>query len=42
MMRDMDLAVQQLGPLPEIKIVRSPSDNSHYEYLKQKRQKGEN
>lgn len=42
MMRAMDLAVQQLGPLPESKIVRSPSDNSHYEYLKQKRQKGEN
>jgi hypothetical protein len=36
----MDLAVKQLGPLPESKMVRSGADNSHYEYLDQKR-KGE-
>ncbi len=40
MMRAMDLAVKQLGPLPESKMVRSGSDNSHFEYLDQKR-KGE-
>jgi hypothetical protein len=40
MMRAMDLAVKQLGPLPESKMVRSSADNSHYEYLDQKR-KGE-
>ena len=41
MMRAMDLAVKQLGPLPESKMVRSASDNSHFKYLDQKR-KSEN
>ena len=41
MMRAMDLAIQQLGPLPESKMVRSGSDNSHYEYLDQKRKASE-
>jgi arylsulfatase A len=40
MMRAMDLAVKQLGPLPESKMVRSGSDNSHFEYLDQKRKGG--
>lgn len=39
MMRAMDLAVEQLGPLPPSLVVRGPQDNSHYEYLNQKRQK---
>ncbi|TDQ17002.1 arylsulfatase [Algoriphagus boseongensis] len=39
MMRAMDLAVQQLGPLPPSLVVRGPQDNSHYEYLDQKRMK---
>ncbi|MCS5491341.1 sulfatase-like hydrolase/transferase [Algoriphagus limi] len=39
MMRAMDLAVQQLGPLPPSLVVRGAQDNSHYEYLNQKRQK---
>jgi arylsulfatase A len=33
MMRAMELAVKQLGPLPESKVVRTPQDNSHFEYL---------
>jgi arylsulfatase A-like enzyme len=37
MMRAMELAVKQLGPLPESKVVRTPQDNSHYEYLEQKK-----
>lgn len=37
MMRAMDLAVKQLGPLPESKVVRMPQDNSHYEYLEKKK-----
>ena len=36
MMRAMELAVKQLGPLPESKVVRTPQDNSHYEYLEKK------
>lgn len=36
MMRAMDLAVKQLGPLPESKVSRTPADNSHYEYLEKK------
>lgn len=39
MMRAMDLAVEQLGPLPPSLVVRGPQDNSHYEYLNQKQQK---
>jgi arylsulfatase A len=30
------LAVKQLGPLPESKVVRTPQDNSHFEYLDSK------
>jgi arylsulfatase A len=37
MMRAMDLAVRQLGPLPESKMVRTPQDNSHFEYLDRKK-----
>jgi arylsulfatase A len=37
MMRAMELAVKQLGPLPESKVIRTPADNSHYEYLESKR-----
>ncbi|TNF40025.1 MAG: DUF229 domain-containing protein, partial [Cytophagales bacterium] len=37
MMRAMDLAVQQLGPLPPSLVVRGPQDNSHYIYLDSKR-----
>lgn len=37
MMRAMELAVKQLGPLPESKVSRTPQDNSHYEYLEKKR-----
>lgn len=37
MMRAMELAIKQLGPLPESKVVRTPQDNSHYEYLEKKR-----
>ncbi len=36
MMRAMELAVKQLGPLPENKVARTPQDNSHYEYLEKK------
>jgi arylsulfatase A len=36
MMRAMELAVKQLGPLPESKVVRTPQDNSHFEYLDSK------
>ncbi|MFD2202677.1 sulfatase [Shivajiella indica] len=36
MMRAMELAVKQLGPLPESKVVRTPADNSHFEYLDSK------
>lgn len=36
MMRAMDLAVKQLGPLPESLVIRGPQDRSHYEYLEQK------
>ncbi|MDX5337513.1 MAG: sulfatase-like hydrolase/transferase, partial [Cyclobacteriaceae bacterium] len=39
MMRAMDLAVQQLGPLPPSLVVRGPQDNSHYIYLEEKRSK---
>ena len=42
MMRAMDLAVKQLGPLPESKVIRTPSDNSHLEYLDKKRKSKEN
>ncbi|WP_232825630.1 hypothetical protein [Algoriphagus litoralis] len=41
MMRAMELAVKQLGPMPESKVVRTPQDNSHYRYLEKKRT-GEN
>lgn len=37
MMRAMELAVKQLGPLPESKVSRTPQDNSHYEYLEKKK-----
>lgn len=37
MMRAMDLAVKQLGPLPKSKVNRTPQDNSHYEYLEKKK-----
>jgi arylsulfatase A len=37
MMRAMELAVKQLGPLPESKVSRSLQDNSHYEYLEKKK-----
>jgi arylsulfatase A-like enzyme len=37
MMRAMELAVKQLGPLPESKVIRTPPDNSHFDYLEQKR-----
>jgi arylsulfatase A len=36
MMRAMDLAVKQLGPLPQSKVVGTAQDNSHYEYLDKK------
>jgi arylsulfatase A len=36
MIRAMELAVKQLGPLPESKVVRTPQDNSHFEYLDSK------
>jgi arylsulfatase A len=36
MMQAMELAVKQLGPLPESKVVRTPPDNSHFEYLDSK------
>lgn len=38
MMRAMDLAVKQLGPLPENLVIRGPQDRSHYEYLDRKRE----
>jgi arylsulfatase A-like enzyme len=37
MMRAMDLAVEQLGPLPPSLVVRGQQDVSHYEYLQSKR-----
>lgn len=37
MIRAMELAVKQLGPLPDNKVIRTPADNSHYEYLESKR-----
>jgi arylsulfatase A-like enzyme len=37
MMRAMELAVKQLGSLPDNKVIRTPADNSHYEYLESKR-----
>ena len=37
MMRAMDLAVKQIGPLPESKMARSGADNSHFEYLEKKK-----
>jgi arylsulfatase A len=37
MMRAMDLAIKQLGPLPESKVSRTAQDNSHHEYLEKKR-----
>ncbi len=37
MMRAMNLALSQLGPLPPNLVIRTPQDNSHYEYLQQKR-----
>lgn len=40
MMRAMELAVKQLGPLPESKVSRIPQDNSHYEYLEKKKTVG--
>ncbi|WP_075348624.1 sulfatase family protein [Algoriphagus marinus] len=42
MMRAMDLAVKQLGPLPPSKVVRTGPDNSHYEYLDQKHKAAKN
>lgn len=36
MMRAMELAVKQLGPLPDSKVIRTPQDNSHFEYLDSK------
>lgn len=41
MMRAMELAVKQLGPLPESKVSRAPADNSHFEYLESKKSKEE-
>ncbi|MBY5951321.1 sulfatase [Algoriphagus marincola] len=38
MMRAMDLAVKQLGPLPPSLVVRGPQDNSHYKYLDSKKE----
>jgi len=40
MMRAMDLAVKQLGPLPPSLVIRSPQDNSHFIYLDNKRKEG--
>lgn len=37
MMRAMELAVKQLGPLPDSKVIRTPSDGSHFEYLDSKK-----
>ncbi len=37
MMRAMDLAVQQLGPLSPSLVVRGPQDNSHFRHLEEKR-----
>ncbi len=42
MMRAMDIAVKQLGPLPTSKVIRSPQDNSHFLYLEKKHQEGGN
>lgn len=42
MMRAMDIAVKQLGPLPASKVIRSPQDNSHFLYLEKKHQEGGN
>ncbi|WP_026947568.1 sulfatase family protein [Algoriphagus marincola] len=38
MMRAMDLAVKQLGPLPPSLVVRGPQDNSHFKYLDSKKE----
>ncbi|MDN3204133.1 sulfatase family protein [Algoriphagus sediminis] len=38
MMRAMNLAVSQLGPLPPSLVIRTSQDRSHYEYLQQKRE----
>lgn len=37
MMRAMDLAVSNLGPLAPSLVIRTPQDNSHYRYLEEKR-----
>ncbi|WP_113922464.1 sulfatase family protein [Cognataquiflexum aquatile] len=37
MMGAMELAVKQLGPLPDSKVIRTPADNSHYDYLESKK-----
>ena len=37
MMRAMELAVKKLGPLPENKVIKTPPDNSHFEYLQNKK-----
>ncbi|WP_289030524.1 sulfatase [uncultured Algoriphagus sp.] len=38
MMRAMDLAVKQLGPLPPSLVVRGPQDNSHFKHLDSKKE----
>jgi arylsulfatase A-like enzyme len=42
MMRAMDIAVKQLGPLPPSLVIRSPQDNSHFIYLDSKRKEAVN
>jgi arylsulfatase A len=42
MMRAMDIAVKQLGPLPPSLVIRSPQDNSHFIYLDNKRKEAVN
>lgn len=37
MMRAMELAVKQLGPLPDSKVNRTPADESHFKYLESKK-----
>lgn len=42
MMRAMDIAVKQLGPLPPNLVIRSPQDDSHFIYLDNKRKEAGN
>lgn len=42
MMRAMDIAVKQLGPLPPSLVIRSPQDNSHFIHLDNKRKEAGN